>query len=172
MEASGAAYQKIHNLDKKKYVIDESFKVDEAKLRELIQERAVPLEQKAVNASASYNGSGFDLTDEAEGYTVDVDKSVKKIKNFMNKKWNYEDAEVELKLDMEKPTIKKADLESLQDELGSYTTNAGWGESRAEHQACNGADQRNCCYAGRRIFSGTGHTSLHRREWLCGRKCL
>ena len=44
-----------------------------------------------------------------EGYTVDVDKSVKKIKNFMNKKWNYEDAEVELKLDMEKPTIKKAD---------------------------------------------------------------
>ena len=121
-------YQKIHNLDKKKYVIDESFKVDEAKLRELIQERAVPLEQKAVNASASYNGSGFDLTDEAEGYTVDVDKSVKKIKNFMNKKWNYEDAEVELKLDMEKPTIKKADLESLQDELGSYTTNAGWGD--------------------------------------------
>ena len=101
-------YQKIHNLDKKKYVIDESFKVDEAKLRELIQERAVPLEQKAVNASASYNGSGFDLTDEAE--------------------WNYEDAEVELKLDMEKPTIKKADLESLQDELGSYTTNAGWGD--------------------------------------------
>ena len=73
-------YQKIHNLDKKKYVIDESF------------------------------------------------KSVKKIKNFMNKKWNYEDAEVELKLDMEKPTIKKADLESLQDELGSYTTNAGWGD--------------------------------------------
>ena len=121
-------YQKIHNLDKKKYVIDESFEVDEAKLRELIQERAVPLEQKAVNASASYNGSGFDLTDEAEGYTVDVDKSVKKIKNFMNKKWNYEDAEVELKLDTEEPTIKKADLESLQDELGSYTTNAGWGD--------------------------------------------
>lgn len=29
---------------------------------------------------------------------------------------------------MEKPTIKKADLESLQDELGSYTTNAGWGD--------------------------------------------
>ena len=121
-------YQKIHNLDKKKYVIDESFKVEEAKLRELIQERAVPLEQKAVNASASYNGSGFDLTDEAEGYTVDVDKSVKKIKNFMNKKWNYEDAEVELKLDTEEPTIKKTDLESLQDELGSYTTNAGWGD--------------------------------------------
>ena len=47
-----------------------AFKVDEAKLRELIQERAVPLEQKAVNASASYNGSGFDLTDEAEGYTL------------------------------------------------------------------------------------------------------
>ena len=45
----------------------------------------------------------------------------------MNKKWNYEDAEVELKLDTEEPTIKKADLESLQDELGSYTTNAGWG---------------------------------------------
>ena len=40
-----------------------ALKVDEAKLRELIQERAVPLEQKAVNASASYNGSGFDLTE-------------------------------------------------------------------------------------------------------------
>ena len=121
-------YQKIHNLNKKKYVIDESFKVDETKLRELIGERAVPLEQKAVDASASYNGSGFDLTDEAEGYTVDVDKSIEKIKNFMNKKWNYEDAEVELELDTEEPKVKKTDLESLQDELGSYTTNAGWGD--------------------------------------------
>ena len=82
-------------------------KLMEAKLRELIQERAVPLEQKAVNASASYNGSGFDLTDEAEGYTVDVDKSVKKIKNFMNKNGITRTQEVELKLDMEKPTIKR-----------------------------------------------------------------
>ena len=121
-------YQEIHKLNKKKYVIDESFKIDETKLRNLIEERAVPLEQKAVNASASYNGSGFDLTDEAEGYTVDIDKSVKKIKNFMNKKWNYEDAEVELTLDTEEPTVKKTDLESLQDELGSYSTNAGWGD--------------------------------------------
>lgn len=164
-------YQKIHNLDKKKYVIDESFKVDEAKLRELIQERAVPLEQKAVNASASYNGSGFDLTDEAEGYTVDVDKSVKKIKNFMNKKWNYEDAEVELKLDMEKPTIKKAIWNPCRMSLALIRQTPDGGP-RAEHQASNGADQRNCCYAGRRIFSGTGHTSLDIREWLCGRKCL
>ena len=121
-------YQEIHKLNKKKYVIDESFKIDETKLRDLIEERAVPLEQKAVNASASYNESGFDLTDEAEGYTVDIDKSVKKIKNFMNKKWNYEDAEVELTLDTEDPAVKKTDLESLQDELGSYSTNAGWGD--------------------------------------------
>ena len=121
-------YQEIHNLNKKKYVIDESFKIEETKLRDLITERAVPLEQKAVNASASYNGSGFDLTDEAEGYTIDVDKSVKEIVDFMNKKWNYEDAEVELKLNIEEPTVKKTDLESLQDELGSYTTNAGWGD--------------------------------------------
>lgn len=121
-------YQEMHDLNKKKYVIDESFKVDKTKLRELIVERAVPLEQKAVDASASYNGSGFDLTDEAEGYTVDVDKSIEKIENFMNKKWNYEDAEVELELDTEEPKVKKTDLESLQDELGSYTTNAGWGD--------------------------------------------
>ena len=46
----------------------------------------------------------------------------------MNKKWNYEDAEVELELDTEEPKVKKTDLESLQDELGSYTTNAGWGD--------------------------------------------
>ena len=121
-------YQEIHNLNKKKYVIDESFKVDEEKLRKLIEERAVPLEQKAVNASASYNGSGFDLTDEAEGYTINEDKSVKKIVDFMNKKWNYEDAEVKLDLNTEEPTVKKEDVESLQDELGSYTTNAGWGD--------------------------------------------
>lgn len=165
-------YQKIHNLDKKKYVIDESFKVDEAKLRELIQERAVPLEQKAINASASYNGSGFDLTDEAEGYTVDVDKSVKKIKNFMNKKWNYEDAEVELKLDTEEPDDQKRIWNPCRMSLvlirqtpdGDRVQNIRW--------ACNGADQRNCCCAGEKNFHGTGHTSLHRREWLCGRKCL
>ena len=46
----------------------------------------------------------------------------------MNKKWNYEDAEIELELDTEEPKVKKTDLESLQDELGSYTTNAGWGD--------------------------------------------
>ena len=36
-------YQEIHKLNKKKYVIDESFKIDETKLRDLIEERAVPL---------------------------------------------------------------------------------------------------------------------------------
>lgn len=121
-------YKQIRNLKKKNYVIDESFQIDEAALEKLIEERAVPLEQKAVNATATYNGSGFDLTEEADGYTIDVAKSVQKIVDFMNKKWNYEDAEVELELNTEKPTIKKTDLESLKDELGSYTTNAGWGD--------------------------------------------
>ena len=80
------------------------------------------------------------------------------------------DAEVELKLDTEEPTIKKADLESLQDELGSYTTNAGWGDRVQNIRRATELINGTVVMPGEEFSSGTDHTSLHRREWLCGRK--
>lgn len=121
-------FKQLKGLKKKKHVIDESFMINQESARQIIEERVVPLAKQAVNATASYNGSGFDLTDEEEGYTVAVKKSLKKIVDYMNKEWDYEDAEIEMVLKKEEPAIKKADLESLQDELGSYSTEAGYGD--------------------------------------------
>lgn len=121
-------YRQLKSLKKKSYVIDESFSINQENAKQLIGERVVPLEKQAVNATARYNGAGFDLTDEEEGYTIDIEESIKKIVDYMNKEWDYEDTWIEMVLKTEEPKIKRSDLESIQDELGSYSTEAGYGD--------------------------------------------
>ncbi len=120
-------YRELKELEDRKAVIDDVFTVDSGLTSSIISERAVPLEQQAVNATISYNGSGFDITDEQSGKSVDAEASVRTITDWLNNDWNYESGSVKLEEIEQEPEIKREDLESIQDELGSYSTVAGSG---------------------------------------------
>lgn len=120
-------YRSIKKVLKEKFVLDEEFVINEDKLREVMENQAVPLMERAENASITRTKNGFEITEEKEGQTVDVEKSVAAVENFLNNGWNYKDFEIGLVQEKEIPTIKAEYLKEIQDELGSYSTNAGGG---------------------------------------------
>ena len=65
---------------------------------------------------------------EKEGYTVNVEASIQKMDRYIEKTWDHSDFEIEMELKKEEPKIKAADLSTIEDELGSFSTDAGGGE--------------------------------------------
>jgi vancomycin resistance protein YoaR len=86
------------------------------------------LTDHAQNATMERKGKEFKIIAEKQGKTIDIDKSAAAISNHLNSGWNRKDFEIEMVLRDEKPTVKADDLESVKDELGSYSTDAGGGE--------------------------------------------
>ena len=58
---------------------------------------------------------------------VNTEESIEALNTFLNKEWSYEAIEFEMKQSVEEPKIKRSDLEVIQDELGSFYTDAGSG---------------------------------------------
>lgn len=121
-------YRAIRKLGKEKLVLDAEYTLDDELAGKIINERAVPLEKRAVNAKITHRGSGFEITGESEGEKVNVEASVEQITAYLNDKWKYEDFSLAMVQETEEPEIKRTDLESIQDELGSYSTDAGYGD--------------------------------------------
>lgn len=120
---------KIRGLEKEPYVVKEVMKLDEKKAEAVIKERAVPLAARAEDAYVERTGDGdFQVVDEKEGYTVTVEASIQKIDQYIEKTWDHSDFEIEMELKKEEPKIKAADLSTIEDELGSFSTDAGGGE--------------------------------------------
>ena len=120
-------YHALRKLKKEKKVIKPTFKLDQEAAAAIIDERAKSLEKGAVDASVSYQNGSFVITDEENGRTIDTDTSLQTITKYLNEKWDYKDAVVTLKEVEEEAAVKRADLESIQEELGSYSTEAGSG---------------------------------------------
>ena len=120
---------KIRGLEKEPYVVKEVMKLDEKKAEAVIKERAVPLAARAEDAYVERTGDGdFQVVDEKEGYTVNVEASIQKMDQYIEKTWDHSDFEIEMELKKEEPKIKAADLSTIEDELGSFSTDAGGGE--------------------------------------------
>lgn len=121
-------YMKLRKLAKEKVVLSENIAVDPEQAEAVLNERAVPIADHAKNASISRTGTGFSIEEEQEGSTVDVAKSIAALEEHLNDGWKHEDFTQEMVLVKEEPQIKAADLESIQDELGTFSTDAGGGE--------------------------------------------
>lgn len=122
-------FRKIRGLSKEKHVVKEAMRLDPETAKAVIDERAVPLTVRAENAYIERTGEGsFSVVEEKEGYTVDVEASIESMEQFIEKNWDHEDLSVDLTLVKEEPKIKAADLATIEDELGSFSTDAGGGD--------------------------------------------
>lgn len=120
-------FREIRSLKKKKTVIDEDFVLEKKAAEKALTEQVVPHEQAAVDATIQKTGNGFKITDEASGKKLSIKKSIKTITTYLNEKWNYRSAKIKLDEEEQKPRVTRADLETVQDRLGSFYTDAGRG---------------------------------------------
>lgn len=126
-------YRKVRKLKKEKQVVPVSYKIDEEKVKAVLAEKAQPLENEAENASIRRENGEFIITDEVAGKTVDAEASVKAIEQYLNKKWKRKDGEVTLVSITDEPKVKRADLEVIQNRLGTFTTYCGSGGGRVQN---------------------------------------
>lgn len=121
-------YWALRKLSKEKLVLKENYILDKKAAAKTINKEAVPLANHAVNASMTKTADGFNITSAKKGETVDIDKSIASVKKKLNQGWDYKDFAVKMTLKEEKPTVRKKDLETITDKLGSFSTDAGGGE--------------------------------------------
>lgn len=121
-------FRQIRRLKKEKAVIGEEFSLDQDTALALLDERVAPMAAGAEDAYIERNGSDFEIIEEKEGYSVDKEASIDEIESYINGKWDHDNFTVEMVLVRQEPDVKAADLESIEDELGTFSTDAGGGE--------------------------------------------
>lgn len=121
-------FRKLRKLSKDKKVIAEDFKLDREVATTLLTERAAPLAVHAQDAVITKSGSGFDISAEQEGETVDIEATLSVLEKYLNDDWDHETFSSDAVMKKEMPSVTAKDLESIQDELGSFSTDAGGGE--------------------------------------------
>lgn len=121
-------FLKIKKLSKEKMVIEKKVSVDKKKAESVLKKKAVPLVKHAQNASIEKSGTDFSITKEKEGNTIDIAKSLSTLETYLNTEWKHKDFSIAMVQKTEKPSVRAKDLESISDELGAFSTDAGGGE--------------------------------------------
>ncbi|MFP9035922.1 hypothetical protein, partial [Enterococcus faecalis] len=86
-----------------------------------VKEKAVPLASHAVDASITIEESGPVITEAKEGKTVDIPKSIDALEQYLNTEWKHKDFSIKMVMKKEQPKVKEKDLQSITDELGSFS---------------------------------------------------
>lgn len=120
-------YHQMKKLEKQPLVLDEKIKLDKEAAKALITERVAPFEKGATNATIKKTKNGFSVSDEKEGKVIDVEGSLKKITTYLNEQWKVKNFSIKMLTEKEKPKVTKKELETIKDELGSFSTDAGGG---------------------------------------------
>lgn len=121
-------YWKMKKLQKENYVIKEEFQLDPDTAGAALTKTCSPLLQAAVDAKIEKSGDGFKITSEQEGKKLDIDKTITVITDHINKSWDHKEFSIDAVTETDKPEVTEKDLETIQDELGSFWTYAGGGE--------------------------------------------
>ena len=121
-------YKKLCRLSKEKKVFSPEYTLEKKSADSMLEERAVPLARHAQNATITKNGKELQVNKEKTGETIDKEGTIKAIKKHLNDSWNHEAFTMDAKIKEEKPTVTAEDLSTIQDELGSFSTDAGGGE--------------------------------------------
>lgn len=118
---------KVRRLEKKRVVLGESLTLDYDKAEKVMTERAVPLADHAEDAQIRREEGEFRITPEKKGQTIDIKGSISLIEQLLNEGWDQDAITVKMKEKPEKPSVTAEELEQIQDELGTFSTDAGGG---------------------------------------------
>lgn len=126
-------YNTIKDLktEKKEFAI--IYVVDETLVESLIKEKFPELSGKATDATISREDGSFVITDEAKGIAVDAVASAKKVAAYFEADWKNQNGVIELVTTVDEPKVTRAQLEQIQDLLGSFTTTCGYGGGRVKN---------------------------------------
>lgn len=126
----GSLWSRFRKLRKtsKKVVIEEKFAIDKEAGAAALSNLADSLTERAKNATITKDGEEFKIEKEQDGETINAEDFLAKVEKHLNDTWNHKGFSVKGKAEKEKAAVTSKDLESVSDELSSFSTDAGSGE--------------------------------------------
>ncbi|HIW20705.1 MAG TPA: VanW family protein [Candidatus Dorea intestinavium] len=120
-------YAKLRSLKKEPAKIEEAFTFNKESLASFLTTYVDPQAEHASNATITKTASGFDIVKEKTGKKVDLNKTTELVSKKLLKDWDYQELKIKAVETVDKPTVVANDLDSVEDLLGSFSTNAGGG---------------------------------------------
>ena len=120
-------YKEEKDLEKGPVSLELEFYGNKKVIKDFIEEDCSQFEREAQQASIESDGAGgVNMQPGVTGQHIDVDESVKAVRQYIAKEWNGEDnATVALSVELDEPAADGKDLEQITDMLGTYTTYYG-----------------------------------------------
>ncbi|MGL6197412.1 MAG: VanW family protein [Lachnospiraceae bacterium] len=124
-----SCFWKIKKLERKSYVVDVTYAIDQEQTEALLNEIVVPHEKPAVNAGISRSAGEFIYTDEEDGWTVNLEATRQAAEEYLNQNEGaFGEGAVTVAKNTDSPEITVSQLQTIQDELGTFGTEAGGGD--------------------------------------------
>lgn len=115
-------YKAIQDLKHGKKVYDLALSVDKNVIRTVMQEQCAEYDVPPMNATLKREGEGFSVVEGQTGLRVNIEESVNKTYDYLTNGWDYQDASIDLVIDVTQPKGNAQDLAMVKDVLGTFTT--------------------------------------------------
>lgn len=115
-------YKDMKDLEHEDKVYDIEYGIDDETLTEWLDTYAAEMNQEPVEYKLKREDGDFIIVDGQEGIAVDVEESVASVVSYFEEEWEGTDGIVSLAANVVEPRVAKEDLESIQDVLGSFST--------------------------------------------------
>lgn len=115
-------YKALQDLKNGNKVYDLELDFDKDSIKSVLEEQCAEYDVAAINATMTKENGQFVITEGQTGEAVNVEQSLESIYNYLTTSWDYNDASIDLVIDVTEPSGSKEELSKLTDVLGTYTT--------------------------------------------------
>ena len=115
-------YKARKDLEQEPVRLTLQYGADEASIETVLKEKCVVLDREPENATMTRTEDGFDIVPEKQGITLEVDEAQKTIQDYLSSQWRSGLGMVTLPAKITEAAHKAAELQTVQDILGSAST--------------------------------------------------
>lgn len=115
-------YKAIEDLKQGNKVYDLRLSLDRELIRAVLEEQCAEYDVMPVNNTITRVDGEFIIEEGQTGQRVNVEESMNKTYDYITVGWDYQDASIELVIDVTEPKGSVEDLQRMTDVLGTFTT--------------------------------------------------
>lgn len=115
-------YKAIKDLEHENKIYEIELSFDLQAISDLLTEKCAKYDVAEVNVSLKRAGGSFEVVEGQTGYTLDVEKSIDLINNYLTQEWDGVPCRIELDIAAVEPKGSAEELAAVKDVLGTYTT--------------------------------------------------
>ena len=115
-------YKIMQDLKNGNKVYKLALSLDQDLVRAVLQEQCTEYDIPAINATMTRVDGQFVIEDGQTGQGVNIEESLNKTCEYIANEWDYQDASIDLVIDITEPKGSAEELAKLTDVLGTFTT--------------------------------------------------